>query len=73
MVMPMVMRIEPFLVDERYASVFGGDPATATIGDEVNQFMNSAEERVLRVDVSSLPSERHFKQVVVNALTPTVA
>jgi len=68
MLVSLVLRIESFLADTRFRCVFGCAPEDVSLTAVIDQFMASRGSRILHVDLSTLPTERHFKQIVVNAL-----
>lgn len=68
-VVPLVLRIESFLEDSRFACVFRASQDLATLVDSLERFMSDPGQRVLHVDLSTVPIERHFRQIVVNALS----
>jgi hypothetical protein len=67
-VVALVLRIESFLSDERYSCVFRQGPEERSLIDVFDQFLLDGDTRLLHVDLSTTPPERHFKQIVVNAL-----
>lgn len=67
-VVSMVLRIDALLDDQRFSALDPSPtPGGTSFADEVSAFLDS-DAQVLRLDVSGLPSERNFKQLIVNVL-----
>ena len=68
MIVSLVLRVESFISDSRFGCVFDSSSDAPTLEATVDEFLASEEARILHVDLSTVPTERHFKQIVVNAL-----
>lgn len=67
-VLPLVLRIETLLRDSRFGCVFRATKGDTALTAALDSFMENPDERILHVDLSTLPIERNFRQVVVNGL-----
>lgn len=68
MLVSLVLRVESFLADGRFGCVFRCQQSDYSLATAIDEFMADGSLHVLHLDVSTLPTERHFKQIVVNAL-----
>lgn len=68
MLVSLVLRVESFLADGRFGCVFRCQQTDYNLATAIDDFMADGSLHVLHLDVSTLPTERHFKQIVVNAL-----
>lgn len=67
-VLPLALRIESFLSDSRFGCVFRATIDDVALTAAIDDFLADGDARILHVDVSTLPVERNFRQIVVNGL-----
>jgi hypothetical protein len=67
-VVPLVLRIESLLADARFGCVFDPPLSAPGLAETLTSFLAADSKQVLHLDVSTLPIERHFRQIVVNAI-----
>lgn len=65
-IVPLISRIEAFTKSQRFRSVFDEEPAL-TFATAVDEFVRS-DDAVLRVSLRTLPADRGFRQIAVNAM-----